>query len=240
MSLVLLNAVGLTPRLLPFAPRLQALANSGWVRPLREALPAVTCTAQATILTGKTATEHGIVGNGWLFRDTAEVRFWQQSNRLIQAEPLYATARRRAARAGRPFKLREALLVVQPGRGGRCQRDAQAALRRRWQQGLRHSRNARTVLPIALEANARPIPIPHVLGTDGGAAMHRVDRAVCRRGIERRAARSDTRLSASSRLRSAALRTQRLRHEAARRGTGRRLRSAARCCPEPGITRLGG
>src|SRR5204862_2848387 len=47
---------------------------------------------------------HGIVANGWLFRDTNEVRFWQQSNRLIQAEPLYATARERAKERGRPFK----------------------------------------------------------------------------------------------------------------------------------------
>src|SRR5262249_39639474 len=32
------------------------------------------------------------------------VRFWQQSNSLIQAEPLYATARRLFAERGRPFK----------------------------------------------------------------------------------------------------------------------------------------
>src|SRR5438034_6273271 len=87
--LVLINAVGLTPRLLPLAPRLSALAAAGWVRPLREVLPAVTCTAQATLLTGKSPHEHGIVGNGWHYRDTGEVRFWQQSNRLMQAEPVY-------------------------------------------------------------------------------------------------------------------------------------------------------
>ncbi|MFO0878893.1 MAG: alkaline phosphatase family protein [Gemmataceae bacterium] len=93
--LILLNAVGLTPRLLPHAPRLAELARAHWVRPLREVIPAVTCTAQATILTGVSPEQHGIVANGWLFRDTAEVRFWQQSNRLLQAEPLYVTARRR-------------------------------------------------------------------------------------------------------------------------------------------------
>src|SRR5438132_4350715 len=92
--LILVNAVGLTPRLLPHAPRLSALAQAGWVRPLAEALPAVTCTAQATMLTGVSPEQHGIVGNGWLYRDTMEVRFWQQSNRLIQSEPLYATAKR--------------------------------------------------------------------------------------------------------------------------------------------------
>ncbi len=102
--LVLVNAVGLTPRLLPHASRLAALAGAGWVRPLREVLPAVTCTAQATLLTGMSPREHGIVANGWHYRDTGEVRFWQQSNRLIQSEPVYATARRRAGERGRPFK----------------------------------------------------------------------------------------------------------------------------------------
>ncbi len=36
------------------------------------------------MLTGLPPREHGIVGNGWYFRDTAEIRFWQQSNSLIQ------------------------------------------------------------------------------------------------------------------------------------------------------------
>src|SRR5437764_13226573 len=102
--LVLINAVGLTPRLLGHAPRLGKLAEAGWLRPLREVLPAVTCTAQATLLTGRPPDVHGVVANGWLFRDTGEVRFWQQSNRLIQAEPLYATARRRAAARGQAFR----------------------------------------------------------------------------------------------------------------------------------------
>jgi predicted AlkP superfamily pyrophosphatase or phosphodiesterase len=101
--LLLLNTVGLTSRLLAHAPRLSALAGAGWQRPLREVLPAVTCTAQAAMLTGKIAAVHGIVGNGWLFRDTGEVRFWQQSNRLVQAQPLYWTARRRAAERGQNF-----------------------------------------------------------------------------------------------------------------------------------------
>jgi predicted AlkP superfamily pyrophosphatase or phosphodiesterase len=102
--LVLINAVGLTSRWLPSAPWLQRLAAQGWLRTLREVVPAVTCTAQASLLTGQPPDGHGIVGNGWLFRDTGEVRFWQQSNRLIEAEPLYTTARRRAAERGRTFR----------------------------------------------------------------------------------------------------------------------------------------
>jgi predicted AlkP superfamily pyrophosphatase or phosphodiesterase len=101
--IVLINAVGLTPRLLELAPRLKAVAATGWVADMPEVLPAVTCTAQATILTGELPGKHGVVANGWLFRDTNEVRFWQQSNRLIQAEPLYETARKRARERGQPF-----------------------------------------------------------------------------------------------------------------------------------------
>src|SRR5471032_1257808 len=102
--LLIINAVGLTPRLLQHAPRLNRLASEGSVCCLSDVVPAVTCTAQATMLTGQLPNKHGIVGNGWLFRDTGEVRFWQQSNRLIQAEPLYLTARKRARERGRSFR----------------------------------------------------------------------------------------------------------------------------------------
>jgi predicted AlkP superfamily pyrophosphatase or phosphodiesterase len=101
--IVLINAVGLTPRLLEHAPRLKAAAAAGWVANMPEVLPAVTCTAQATLLTGELPSKHGVVANGWLFRDTNEVRFWQQCNRLIQAEPVYATAKKRAKERGLPF-----------------------------------------------------------------------------------------------------------------------------------------
>jgi predicted AlkP superfamily pyrophosphatase or phosphodiesterase len=37
--------------------------------------------------------EHGIVGNGWYFRDECEVKFWRQSNKLVQAPKVWETAR---------------------------------------------------------------------------------------------------------------------------------------------------
>lgn len=92
--LVLISAVGLTGRLLPMAPRLSALATRGWSRPMIEPLPAVTCTAQATILTGQPPSVHGVVGNGWYFCETGEVRFWQQSHALVQAPTLPAILRK--------------------------------------------------------------------------------------------------------------------------------------------------
>ncbi len=102
--IVLINAVGLTPRLLTRAPRLGELVRAGWSCPMEEIVPAVTCTAQATLLTGKAPEEHGIVGNGWLYRETGEIRFWQQSHSLLQAEPVYVTARRLARERGRSFR----------------------------------------------------------------------------------------------------------------------------------------
>lgn len=84
--LCILNVVGLTPELLPHAPNLAAV---GRAQPWNSPWPAVTCTAQATLLTGKLPREHGIVGNGWFDRDSGEVRFWQQSNRLVQGSKFY-------------------------------------------------------------------------------------------------------------------------------------------------------
>lgn len=82
----IIDVVGLTPELLAYAPRLRELGRAQvWQPPV----PAVTCTVQATLLTGAMPSVHGIVGNGWYQRDSGEIRFWQQSNRLIQSGLLY-------------------------------------------------------------------------------------------------------------------------------------------------------
>jgi predicted AlkP superfamily pyrophosphatase or phosphodiesterase len=91
--LLLLDVVGLVPGLV--GPRLAALAASGWQRSLRPPLPAVTCSSQATMLTGELPARHGIVGNGWYFHDLSEVLFWRQSHRLLEAPVVWDTARAR-------------------------------------------------------------------------------------------------------------------------------------------------
>lgn len=101
--LVWIDVVGLTPRLLEHAPRLAALGERGSTRSLEGVLPAVTCPAQASALTGTRPQVHGIVANGWFHRDTGEIRFWLQSNALIGGKTLYAEARRRAQARGLPF-----------------------------------------------------------------------------------------------------------------------------------------
>lgn len=89
-----LNVVGLSPSLLgPATPRLNALRESGAATVITPALPAVTCTAQANYLTGRLPRDHGIVANGWFNRDLAEVHFWKQSNRLVQAPKVWDSLR---------------------------------------------------------------------------------------------------------------------------------------------------
>jgi len=88
--------VGLTPRHLgAHTPRLAALARAGAMRPLTAVTPAVTCTMQATFMTGTLPRDHGIVANGWLFRDLMEVWLWRQSNQLVAGEKIWEAGKKR-------------------------------------------------------------------------------------------------------------------------------------------------
>ncbi len=88
-----LNVVGLTRELLRHAPFLSAWAEDARPSEVTPCLPAVTCPVQSTYLTGVMPAVHGIVGNGWYFRDECEIKFWRQSNRLVQSKNLWETAR---------------------------------------------------------------------------------------------------------------------------------------------------
>ena len=93
---VVLNVVGLTPDLIGgHTPHLQAFRNAGGMATIAPALPAVTCTAQTDYLTGTRPAEHGVVANGWLYRDSQEIKFWQQTDGLVQRPRLWETANRR-------------------------------------------------------------------------------------------------------------------------------------------------
>ncbi|CAM4260866.1 alkaline phosphatase family protein [Zobellia nedashkovskayae] len=87
---LVINVVGLTQRLIgEHTPFIEAFLKKGKSAYINPVLPAVTCSAQSTYLTGKTPDAHGIVGNGWYFKDECEVKFWRQSNKLVQSEKLW-------------------------------------------------------------------------------------------------------------------------------------------------------
>jgi predicted AlkP superfamily pyrophosphatase or phosphodiesterase len=89
-SLVVINVVGLTPGLLgEHTPNLNKLISDGMMQPVDGVFPAVTTSAQASMMTGKLPNEHGIVGNGWYWRDLAEVKFWLQPDQLVQTPKVW-------------------------------------------------------------------------------------------------------------------------------------------------------
>lgn len=93
--IAILNVVGLTSRCLGSAmPNLTAWLRRKQVIPVEPVVPAVTCTMQSTYLTGRTPSQHGIVGNGWYDRTLAEVQFWKQSNHLVSGEKLWEKVKR--------------------------------------------------------------------------------------------------------------------------------------------------
>lgn len=103
MKLLVVLAVGLRPKDLAHAPVLRGLADHGFAAPLTTVFPAVTCSVQATFLTGLLPRDHGAVGNGWYFRDLAQVMFWRQNNQLVRGEKLYEAAAVRGQRTAKLF-----------------------------------------------------------------------------------------------------------------------------------------
>jgi len=87
-----INVVGLCQRHLgEQMPKITAYTQKKGNRlsTIRPVLPALTCSAQATYLTGKLPNEHGIVGNGWYDRTLNEHHFWKQSNALVNGEKIW-------------------------------------------------------------------------------------------------------------------------------------------------------
>ena len=92
---VVINVVGLSTSLIgehtPFLKNYLASKHLSTIDPM---LPALTTSVQSTYLTGKWPSEHGIVGNGWYDRTDCEIKFWKQSNKLVQAEKIWEKAKK--------------------------------------------------------------------------------------------------------------------------------------------------
>src|SRR5580704_14962089 len=89
---VVLNVVGLSPRHFErpeLIPNLAQFSQRGALLPMRPSFPAVTCSVQATLLSGQPPSQHGILANGYFDRDTFEVKFWEQANALVQAPRIW-------------------------------------------------------------------------------------------------------------------------------------------------------
>lgn len=75
-------------------PHMAALARDGWARPIRATFPCVTSPVQASMWTGKPAGDHGVIANGFYFRDRDEVEFWVGRNDLVGGEQIWERLKR--------------------------------------------------------------------------------------------------------------------------------------------------
>jgi predicted AlkP superfamily pyrophosphatase or phosphodiesterase len=81
--IVLLSIPGLRERDLSSMPNLSRLALGGGYASLQPSFPAVTCSVQANMMTGKTPKDHGVIANGFYWRDQHRVEMWTSWNDCI-------------------------------------------------------------------------------------------------------------------------------------------------------------
>ncbi len=70
-------------------PNVQSLMKSGSRAMLSHTFPAVTWPAQCNMLTGCTAAEHGVIANGFYWREDAQVEMWTAWNEKIEKPQLW-------------------------------------------------------------------------------------------------------------------------------------------------------
>src|SRR5262245_56978506 len=95
--IILLSVPGLRPKDLAVMPNLSRLTSSGDRTTLVPSFPCVTWSVQANMLTGKLPSEHGVVGNGFYWRDMQEVEMWTAWNEKIQQPQIWDLLHQRDA-----------------------------------------------------------------------------------------------------------------------------------------------
>lgn len=86
------NLVGLSPALLDkllTMPACSTLATNGRRADMTPAFPCLTLPGQASFSTGTPVSRHGIVANGFYYRDRFEISFWDQYRSLVEAPPFW-------------------------------------------------------------------------------------------------------------------------------------------------------
>lgn len=92
---VVIDIVGLSASVIgEHTPFLQKYIAEHHLHSIEPVLPAVTTSVQSTYVTGKFPSQNGIVGNGWYDREDCEVKFWKQSNKLVQGEKIWDQAKK--------------------------------------------------------------------------------------------------------------------------------------------------
>ena len=64
-------------------PNIAKVLSKGFYRAMNPLFPGLTCSVQATLLSGKPPRDHGIVGNGFFDKSELKPKFWAQEESLV-------------------------------------------------------------------------------------------------------------------------------------------------------------
>ena len=93
--MILLSVPGLRDQDLERMPRLSSLMSGGEESSLTPSFPCVTWPVQANMLTGRLPKDHGVVANGFYWRDEQKVEMWTAWNDKIAAPQIWDVLRER-------------------------------------------------------------------------------------------------------------------------------------------------
>ncbi|TWT62018.1 alkaline phosphatase family protein [Rubinisphaera italica] len=88
-SAALVSIPGLRAQDIAQMPTLSRLAGEGSQIPLVPSFPPVTCPVQISMSTGVDPSEHGVIANGFYWRDKHQVEMWTAWNEVIQAPRIW-------------------------------------------------------------------------------------------------------------------------------------------------------
>jgi len=87
--LILLSLPALREKDVSEMPRLRELTAGGEIAELTPSFPCVTCPVQAAMSTGRRPVDHGVVANGFFWRDRQKVEMWTAPNDCIERPQIW-------------------------------------------------------------------------------------------------------------------------------------------------------
>jgi predicted AlkP superfamily pyrophosphatase or phosphodiesterase len=92
-------------------PNISRIASEGECAKMEPVFPSVTCTVQASLLSGTYPSEHGIISNGLYDRTNHNISFWEQSSNLVKTDRVWDVAEKNSSNT--PNAIKTAVLFWQ-------------------------------------------------------------------------------------------------------------------------------
>jgi predicted AlkP superfamily pyrophosphatase or phosphodiesterase len=88
-SIILLLVPGLREKDVARMRRLRELTAGGEIAEFTPSFPCVTCPVQANLTTGRLPSEHGVVANGFYWRERGQIEMWTSPNECIEQPQMW-------------------------------------------------------------------------------------------------------------------------------------------------------